>query len=87
MNTTTQTNTPTGTTLAEQYNATLPTFEHGFALGQAAFTDGRVAVPALDPAATGAVAGVPVGGAVEYWKGWLAGWHSANLLPTEEVAK
>jgi hypothetical protein len=64
-----------------------PTFEHGFALGLVAFADGRAAVPALDPAATAPVASVPVGGATEFFRGWLAGWHSANLLPTEEVSK
>lgn len=56
-----------------------PTFSRGFACGLVAFADGRAAVPALDPAAGAVLAGVPVGAGSEFLRGWLAGWHSANV--------
>ena len=57
-----------------------PTFSPGFARGVTAFADGRVPVPALDPSVVASLAGVTIGDGVEYLRGWVAGWHSSNLL-------
>ena len=57
-----------------------PTFSRGFERGVTAFADGRGPVPALDPYTLASLDGVTIGGAVEYLRGWSAGWHSANLL-------
>lgn len=57
----------------------LPSPQEFFQMGVDAFKNGKLRVPARDPALMGALRGQPDGSAVPAMKQWSRGWDQANL--------